>query len=105
MRNFVKHRALPALILAALSVPAVASPEDNRGEFAMAGDLLVARPIGAVATVAGTALFVLSLPFSALGGNVKQAADVLVIGPAKETFMRCLGCVSSGYRGEDVVDQ
>ena len=62
----------------------------------MAGDILVARPFGMVLTLVGSALFVVSLPFTALGGNVSEAADVLVVGPAKETFVRCLGCTSSG---------
>jgi hypothetical protein len=48
-------------------------------------------------TVVGAATFVVSLPFSALGGNVADAADTLVVGPAKATFVRCLGC-SNGRR-------
>jgi len=47
-----------------------------------------------------------SLPFTALGGNVKQAADVLVVGPAKETFVRCLGCNTAGrYQDPNDVGQ
>ena len=97
MRNSIKSRLLTALIVATVSAPVWAvGNEDNQGDFAMAGDLLVARPFGVVWTVAGSALFVVSLPFTALGGNVKQAANTLVIGPAKETFVRCLGCTTSG---------
>jgi hypothetical protein len=34
-----------------------------------------------------------------LGGNVEQSANTLVKGPAATTFVRCLGCKSSGrYR-------
>jgi hypothetical protein len=96
MRNF-KSRFLTALVVALVSAPVWAiGNEDNTEDFAMAGDLLVARPLGVVWTVAGSAIFVVSLPFTALGGNVKQAADVLVIGPAKETFVRCLGCSTAG---------
>ena len=79
-----------------VSTPAVAAPEDAPTALAMAGDLVVARPIGAAITVVGVAAFVASLPFSALGGNVAQAADTLVTKPAAETFMRCLGCRSAG---------
>ena len=97
MRNSIKSRLLTALVVATVSAPVWAvGNEDNPGDFAMAGDLLVARPFGVVWTIAGSALFVVSLPFTALGGNVKQAADTLVIGPAKETFVRCLGCSSAG---------
>jgi hypothetical protein len=42
-------------------------------------------------------VFVVSLPFTAAGGSVKEAGRGLVVGPAKETFVRCLGCPSSGY--------
>ena len=104
MRNFIKSRLLTALVVAAFSAPVWAiGSEDNPGDFAMAGDLLIARPFGVVWTVAGSALFVISLPFTALGGNVKQAANTLVIGPAKETFVRCLGCSTAG-RYEDPND-
>jgi len=96
MQKFIKSRALTALIVAAISLPAFAASEESPNDWAMAGDVLVARPFGMVLTLVGSALFVVSLPFTALGGNVKQAADTLVIGPAKETFVRCLGCSTSG---------
>ncbi len=96
MLKFIQGRLLLALVVSAMSVPAFADPADYPNDFSMAGDLLIARPLGVVWTVAGSALFVVSLPFTALGGNVKQAADTLVIGPAKETFVRCLGCTNSG---------
>jgi len=82
------------------------SPTADAGELdeptalAMTGDLLIARPAGAVLTVLGSVAFVVSLPFSAAGGNVGQAAEHLVIKPAKTTFVRCLGCTTSGYRRE-----
>ena len=58
---------------------------------AMAADLLVIRPLGIVATVVGSAIFIVSLPFSALGGNTKTACRKLVGDPAKFTFTRALG--------------
>jgi hypothetical protein len=96
MHKFIKSRALTALIVAAISMPAFAATEERPNDWAMAGDILVARPLGMVLTLAGSALFVVSLPFTALGGNVTEAADTLVVGPAKETFVRCLGCNSAG---------
>ncbi len=96
MQKFIRSRALAALIIAAISVPAFAAAEDSPNDWAMAGDVLVARPFGMVLTLVGSALFVVSLPFTALGGNVKEAADTLVVGPAKETFVRCLGCNTAG---------
>jgi len=61
-------------------------------------DAVVARPIGVVATGAGAVIWGVSLPFSLLGGNAGEAADTLVGGPAREAFVRCLGCRSAGRR-------
>lgn len=61
----------------------------------MASDTLLVRPAMLVGTVLGTGVFIVSLPFSALGGNVGEAADTLVVTPFKATFMRCLGCSKS----------
>ena len=76
--------------------------EEEPSALAMTGDLLIARPFLLAATVIGTAVFIVSSPFSAAGGNLKQSADTLVLGPAEATFVRCLGCTKSGYR-QDVV--
>lgn len=57
----------------------------------MTADILVARPLGIAATAAGAVLFVISLPFSLLGGNTPQAAYELVGLPAQVTFARPLG--------------
>jgi hypothetical protein len=66
--------------------------------LAMTGDLLVARPIGLAVTVVGVAVFLVSLPFSLLGGNTAEAGQTLVVGPAASTFTRCLGCTQNGYK-------
>lgn len=83
-------------LLGCIGAPAWAAPEDDPSALAMTGDLLIARPLGMVITTVGAAAFVVSLPFSAAGGNMSQAADTLVVGPARETFVRCLGCRSAG---------
>jgi uncharacterized membrane protein YoaT (DUF817 family) len=62
---------------------------------AMVADALVARPIGLVTTVVGSAVYVVSLPFSLLGGNEKQAREKLVYEPSAFTFKRPLGEFSS----------
>ena len=58
----------------------------------MTADLAFVRPLMLGATVLGTVVFIVSSPFSALGGNFKEAADTLVATPFRSTFMRCLGC-------------
>jgi hypothetical protein len=91
--------ALLAVAMLAISAPVMAGPEDEPSAQEMFGDLVVARPVGLVITAVGAAAFVVSLPFSALGGNIGKAAEKLVIGPARETFVRCLGCENVGrYR-------
>jgi hypothetical protein len=66
--------------------------------YAMVGDLVIARPLLIGATAIGAAAFIVSLPFTALGGNVGEAAQSLVVEPGREAFVRCLGCTSSGYK-------
>ena len=63
----------------------------------MAADLIIGRPISLLATAAGSVVWLLGLPFSAAGGNVEQSAEVLIIEPAKATFVRCLGCSEGDY--------
>ena len=66
--------------------------------YAMIGDLVIARPLLIGATAISAAAFIVSLPFTALGGNVGEAAQALVVEPGREAFVRCLGCTSSGYK-------
>ena len=77
------------LLFSQQAVATSADQEDNGA--AMVGDLLFARPIGLVGTVLGSAAFVVTLPFSLLGGNVVDAGKSLVIVPIKFTFFRPLG--------------
>jgi hypothetical protein len=54
-------------------------------------DGIVVRPLGIAATIIGAAGWVVTLPFSLLGGNAGGAADALVMDPARFTFTRPLG--------------
>ena len=76
---------------------------ENPSALAMTGDLIIARPVMLGITVVGAAIFVVSLPFSLLGGNVKQAGKTLVAQPAYSTFIRCLGCKNPGYKRDVAV--
>jgi len=97
----VKKKSLVLLIAAVLlftwaASPALASEKqytagEDRNAVSMMFDLVVLRPLGLAATVVGTAFFIVSLPFSALGGNTGEAANKLVVAPAKYTFSRPLG--------------
>ena len=57
----------------------------------MVMDALVIRPVGLVGILFGTAVFIVSIPFSALGGNTRGAYETLVANPARYTFKRELG--------------
>ena len=54
-------------------------------------DMVLLRPLMLVGTAVGAVSFVVTLPFSALGGNVGDAAETLVVEPAQYTFVRPLG--------------
>ncbi|MBP6381525.1 MAG: hypothetical protein KBG29_13775 [Pseudomonadales bacterium] len=101
MKHSKASRLAVATLGLALMAPwfANAQPVDESpSALAMAGDLVIARPLLVVATVAGAAAFLVSLPFTAAGGNMEQAADTLMAGPAEAAFVRCLGCRSGGRR-------
>ena len=97
----LKKKPLIFLIAAVLLLTWAASPVlakekqsitgEDRNAASMIFDLVLLRPLGLAATVIGTAFFVVSLPFSALGGNTGEAAKKLVVEPAKYTFSRPLG--------------
>jgi hypothetical protein len=97
MQPFVKHTIAVVTILSLLMAPtyAVAVEKINpMGAYSageMVADGLIVRPLGIVSLVAGFGLFIISSPFSALGGNIGQAWDSLVAEPAKFTFARPLG--------------
>ena len=61
--------------------------------FAMFGDALIVRPVMTAATVGGAAIYVVTLPFSLIGGN----AQTLVVDPGATAFVRCLGCTPSQH--------
>lgn len=91
-----------ALLAAALVfLPIVGQAERIQEEPSaaeMTGDLLVARPIGLGIFALGSATYLVTLPFSLLGGNSGDAAEALVIEPGKEVFVRCLGCTRPGRK-------
>lgn len=60
------------------------------------GDLIILRPIGICTFVAGTTIFIVSLPIAVISGSTKQTAEALVADPFKFTFTRPLGEIESG---------
>lgn len=72
--------------------------EENPSGMRMMADLLIARPVGIVLLGLGSTVYLVTLPFSLLGGNAKEAGNQLVVEPAREAFIRCLGCSTSGRK-------
>ena len=97
MNGILKRVIVLLTVIALVAVPCMTcfaeglEQDDDIIAGKMAGDALVARPLGLCATVIGGAIFVVSLPFSALGGNTKPAYDYLLANPFKFTFNRPLG--------------
>ena len=110
-RHLIKaSAALLAVAVLLLSSPAPSGAQDPAPEKVQAGeevraryhrepeavgmiiDGLVVRPVSLVATLVGGVIYVVTLPFSALSGNLDEAGEKLVVGPAEYTFTRCLGC-------------
>jgi len=83
-----------SLILVPLAGSVIADDEmeaPDRSAEGMIFDAVILRPVGLVATVLGSALWVVALPFSLLGGNTAEATEKLVKAPAAYTFQRPLG--------------
>ena len=95
MKSLLPRKSLVAVVATALlaaSPLATAAVRYGDPNFStMLIDGAIARPLGLGATVVGTAIWIVTLPFSALGGNVGEAADKLIIEPARFTFVRPLG--------------
>lgn len=60
--------------------------------ISMTADAVLARPALLAATIIGTGLFMVTLPFTLASNSVDQAGHTLVGVPFKATFERCLGC-------------
>ncbi len=110
MKLFRSTAAALALTTGLLALPAYAdvAQQNSSGDplytanapkaYSMIGDLLIARPLLIGATAIGAVAFVVSLPFTAAGGNIGEAGKALVVEPGEAAFVRCLGCTTSGYK-------
>jgi len=85
------------LAVTSMTLPVTAGASDymtDRSEPSggtMLADAFLMRPFMLASTIFTTATFIVTLPFSALGGNVGEAADQLVLKPGAYTFTRPLG--------------
>ena len=79
--------------------------EETPSALAMTGDAFFVRPVMLGVTVIGTAIFIISSPFAALGGNIGDSFEQLVEKPFETTFVRCLGCTVNGRKVSTTVKQ
>jgi len=94
--NSMKSKLLTIVCLLALSLGSVNSSRasDDNSLFVV-GDVAIVRPGCFLATILGSVVFVVALPFAATSKSIRATADVLVIHPANATFKRPLGDFSS----------
>ena len=78
---------LIAICIIMTSIPAFG----NDQAFDATMDILLVRPVSLAATVIGTALFIVSLPFSIPSQSVGVTARTLVAEPFNYTFTRPIG--------------
>lgn len=114
MKRTVKYKLLimmasVSLIFASIQ-PALAAIEIDETDFGpsyetMVVDTIVGKPLQLVNAVAGTAAYIVSLPFSLIGGNADQAQQKLFVEPW-DAMGRCLGCTvaEDNYYKSQVVD-
>lgn len=105
MTGKISHIVITAFavcLLAFSSAGHAQAIDEEPSALAMTGDALLVRPALLATTIIGSAVYLVSLPFSALGGNAAEAGEVLVVGPARATFVRCLGCTRTGRKPETI---
>ena len=100
-KKLTSYMMAAVLAMASLGVPVSASAASSYGYYVsddsrptggkMLADVVMVRPFMLVSTVLTTATFIVTLPLSALGGNVGESAEKLVKEPAAYTFTRPLG--------------
>jgi hypothetical protein len=67
--------------------------DDN--SIAAITDVALVRPGCFIATMLGSVVFVVALPFAAASHSIRQTADTLVLTPAEATFTRPVGDFST----------
>lgn len=86
-----KQRMIACLLaLLVFSAPVYAQAAAPSGSD-MFVDLVISRPLGLLGVVAGSAAFVIALPFTIPSGSVARSAEELVKKPMRYTFKRPLG--------------
>ncbi len=67
------------------------TPAGPPSSAVVAADAILGRPLGLATTIAGTGVFLITLPFSGISNSTDEAGWGLVGRPAGWTFVRPLG--------------
>src|SRR4030042_6448386 len=87
-----------AIVLLTSTIAFAGSGKDEN----IVADVLVIRPVGLAAIVAGTAIFLVSLPVALITKDVSTTAKQLVLNPFDYTFERPLG--DFNYQTDPIVE-
>ena len=92
---------LTLLLTVSISTPAYAEEMDEGySPFLVVPDILIYRPFGFAFTLIGTGLFAVMSPLTAFASispphdAFEKTADILILAPARYTFIRPLGNLS-----------
>ena len=96
----MKKLTMTILIVFILAITSPALAGDGDRAFDATVDILLVRPVSFAATVVGTAVFIVSLPFSIPSRSVGDTAKALVAEPFNYTFTRPVGVFSEREIGK-----
>ena len=82
----MKKTSIAMLVVCALIVSTAPAFGESTDGMGIVADVLIARPVGLVAIVFGSAMYIVALPFSIPSGSVDKAGKLLVVDPFKYTF-------------------
>jgi hypothetical protein len=74
------------LICIIFSTSSLAFASEEEDDLNIVIDAAIVRPLGLVSIVVGASIFIVSLPFTAVSGDVDKSADVFIVEPINFTF-------------------
>ena len=80
-------------------------PDQEPSAAKVVADGLIARPLGLATTIAGTGLFIATLPFSIPSRSVRGAAQGMIVKPGGWTFVKPLGRPDERFMEKGVFDR
>jgi hypothetical protein len=96
MNGILRRVTILMTVIALVAVPCASCFAEGfeQDEDIVAGKMaaeIVVRPLGICATVLGGAIFLVTIPFSAIGGNVGRCLQLPIEGPVCVHFQSAIG--------------